>query len=103
MISLESYVEKTDGTYSQRVSETFSIVAHELGTVSISGPCPRCADEITITMVDSVVRSGSSGGATTTSTTDTFVCNCEEAHPGRPDGMRGCGAYWKSKIVRGTG
>jgi hypothetical protein len=55
-----------------------------------SGKCPRCTDEITYDWeLDHTALSGGSGGQ---SVTRKVTCLCETAHPGTPDGKKGCGA-----------
>lgn len=47
------------------------------------GPCPRCGH--TMAVYQEALRSLDIPGAVSAS------CNCEDEHPNRPEGMRGCG------------
>lgn len=51
------------------------------------GPCPRCDHAFVYRWPLEVVR-----GLSTT--TVTVSCQCKHAHPGRPEKVDGCGAYW---------
>lgn len=102
---MEPYLEQTEERYSQLAATTFTVTSHPLGVLLLSGPCPQCAANIVVPIVESVFRSGdpTASSAALPSVADgyeTIVCNCEEPHAGRPDGLAGCGAYWRSKIAK---
>jgi hypothetical protein len=58
-----------------------------------TGKCPRCADDLTITL------DGLPGGSEIDETIE-CDCDCENGeHPGRPPGRtRGCGASWRMRL-----
>lgn len=56
-----------------------------------SGPCPRCQDPFSYEWPLVNVRGGDNSGVT-------VYCQCKTNHPGRPDKVDGCGAYWKVQV-----
>ncbi len=80
---------------------------HGIRTVSLTGPCPRCKDEVnfhqildgisgeqpgTLSDMKGVVAEPATTAPTTTVVALTAACQCGEEHPGRPDGVsHGCG------------
>jgi hypothetical protein len=77
------------------------------GGVILRGPCPRCADPMDFPHVDRVyrrMRRGRSAGDPRSGPQGNVVhmiCTCQADHPGRPEGLDGCGAYWN--VTLGTG
>jgi hypothetical protein len=49
----------------------------------LSGDCPRCGHPMAV--------SAGVAGVLNTALTETVRCNCDDPHPGRPDGKNGCG------------
>jgi hypothetical protein len=67
------------------------------GELHAAGPCPRCGDEVGVTVKPTatvVVASAASAGQLFHAPT-LMVCNCPDRHPGRPKTRAsGCGAWW---------
>ncbi len=100
----DPYAEVTEEKYATVAAALFSVTRHPLGTLLLSGPCPRCSVTIAVPVVTSIFKSGGTNvsedeSSLTTKRYETIVCNCEEVHPGRPEGLSGCGAYWQLEIV----
>ena len=56
---------------------------------SLSGPCPRCGHELHKDITSYLAPALTSGVA---DITVSVRCNCEAAHQGQPDKVKGCGA-----------
>ena len=88
------YAEVTDEAYAARAAVDFTAQEFEYAVV-LSGRCPRCDHPSTTTLVDEVYRRD-------VQALDpgyrTVLCECEAEHPPRPDGRRGCGAYWTLRL-----
>ncbi|MFD5517266.1 hypothetical protein [Streptomyces sp. NPDC127066] len=96
----EPYEEITRPSFAERAASFQAVPTR--GGVVLKGPCPRCGDPMDFPYVDSVVRSWlrrrpRPEPPTATATEETVVpmiCTCAVPHPGRPDDLDGCGAYW---------
>ncbi|MCX5066287.1 hypothetical protein OOJ91_10405 [Micromonospora lupini] len=84
------YAEVTDEAYATQAAAGFQPQEFEFAVV-LSGRCPRCDHPSTTTLVDEVYRKDA---ATPDTGYRTLLCECDAEHPGRPAGLRGCGAYW---------
>ncbi|GAA2195392.1 hypothetical protein [Micromonospora lupini] len=84
------YAEVTDEAYATQAAAGFQPQEFEFAVV-LSGRCPRCDHPSTTTLVDEVYRKDV---AAPDPGYRTLLCECEVEHPGRPAGLRGCGAYW---------
>jgi hypothetical protein len=77
------------------------------GGAILRGPCPRCADSMEFPVVDKVYKSirKPSAAARQQASEDLVVqmiCTCSVAHPGAPQGLPGCGAYWNLQVGAGA-
>lgn len=99
------YQEITDDRYAQEAAPTFRIEEPRPGIRVLRGHCPRCHAIIDIPVVPTVFegsrrsvtglfrRHDSSPGEA--GTVEPVLCTCDNHdHPGRPEGRKGCGAYW---------
>ena len=80
------YKPTHEASYATTAAATFEIDEHG-GAYTLTGPCPRCSAFLTILVSDNVVRA--TGGEP-----HVILCNCPCEHSGRPEGRKGCGAYW---------
>lgn len=89
------YEEVTDAAFAAAAAETFTIAEAGGGTHTLFGPCPRCAGDTEIPLVDQVYKSIQRRN-TEASTTEPIacICTCSFEHAGRPKTNYGCGAYW---------
>ena len=101
------YKAITDDTYAVDAAKSFSVTELGHGTLVLRGPCPRCRALIDIPVVSSIFRSSWSVGswlrARAPKTAEAghkepMMCTCEGDHPNRPEGHKGCGAYWTLTI-----
>jgi hypothetical protein len=69
------------------------------------GSCPRCAHETESTITTTIVRSSDNAHDQSPGPMiRLFLCNCHEAHPGRPISTPGgCGASWLTVIEQLAG
>jgi len=81
----------------------FQVASVQLSVLLLRGVCPRCAALIDIPVLDPML--GGNRTATLEPGEDELdedvaplLCTCREAHPGRPDGVVGCGAYWNAGL-----
>lgn len=90
----------TDDHYGEQVATSFDASPIQGGNI-LSGLCPRCADAMTFPQVKGVFRTIWPGRpkASTAATTLPMNCRCTEEHPGRPNGKKGCGAYWNITVT----
>ena len=92
------YEEITHPSFAEQAASFQAVPTR--GGVVLSGPCPRCGDPMDFPHVDSVVRSGLRlrphpvPPAATAETVVPMICTCAVPHPGRPNDLDGCGAYW---------
>jgi hypothetical protein len=96
----------TELTYQEVTDPAFAGAAaafHVLpvpGGVVFRGPCPRCGDAMEFPHVTQTYRLGRRRrGSGRLSGTVPMICTCRSAHPGRPDGEDGCGAYWNVTVA----
>jgi hypothetical protein len=97
------YLVITDERYNAHVARTFTVAEPAPGTVVLRGPCPRCEAIIDIPLVDTVFRRSRQHGPghdPGRSRVEPMLCTCEDEHPNRPTGRKGCGAYWKLILTR---
>lgn len=103
------YQEITDDAFAAAAARDFTVIELAPGTLVLRGPCPRCRSVIDIPLVHEIVRSSRVviNSAPTVphagprrEHVEPMMCTCEDAHPDRPDGLYGCGAYWTLTIVR---
>jgi hypothetical protein len=88
------YLEATDPSFAEQAARSFSVEEVVPGVLRLIGPCPRCSDRIEVPVVARVYR-----GAKNLPTTVPVQCTCDvDAHPGRPEGRVGCGAYWNLTV-----
>lgn len=75
---------------------TVSLVSGNVESLRIDGPCPRCEHPFSQTRGLTVPASSIRGrrDAAPRVTWAEFVCECRVAHPGTPQGARGCGASY---------
>jgi hypothetical protein len=74
------------------------------GQLVAEGPCPHCAHECLEEIRERVQLGGAPSGAGADPQVEDvvrrFLCNCEKAHPDRPDGvLSGCGRFWMAGLV----
>lgn len=101
-----AYEETTAPHYSTQAAATFEIRRLGHGMLLLSGPCPRCSEDMEMPVVDTVVRVlGRGVGRLLARQPQTqeipVICTCETDHPGRPAEHEGCGAYWLLVIPAG--
>jgi hypothetical protein len=100
------YREITEDRYASSAAEQFKVEEAEPGTLVLSGPCPRCGWVMEVPVVDSIFTTTRGirfwrrrpHAAAAESYVEPMVCDCDEDHPGRPEGLSGCGAYWTLTI-----
>jgi hypothetical protein len=65
-----------------------------------AGPCPRCTDDVNadIYVGNTAVISMAGANEDAFDVPNTFRCNCDETHRGRPRGREGCGARWYARV-----
>jgi hypothetical protein len=99
---LVPYREISEPGYAEQAAATFVIEEFGVGMSLLGGRCPRCQVAIGVPLIDGVFRSDRAAGSdliagagqTASVRAVPIICTCTEAHPGRPDGRVGCGAYW---------
>ncbi|MFJ9643613.1 hypothetical protein [Streptomyces sp. NPDC101206] len=106
-----AYAETTDDTYAAAAARTFSVQRPSKGFTLLNGPCPRCRAALSVPLVSDVLRQAGPRrrrtwrirlrrtGRDALRPYDTVRCNCRLPHPGRPEGRRGCGAYWNLRVL----
>jgi hypothetical protein len=88
---LEPYERVTHPAFAESAKKfTASVITK--GALLLHGPCPRCGSPISVPVIEQIFRQRPARRVRIRDVTVT--CNCAEAHPNRPDGFRGCGAYW---------
>lgn len=105
--------ETKDPAFGERAAESFTVSLVANGTLALVGCCPRCHGSMELVTVDDVYlahrlnifrrifRGDRSGSLPTVESTREvpMICLCTSAHPGRPEGRKGCGAYWVLTLV----
>jgi len=104
------YREVTDEEYAVIAASQFTVEEPRSGTLILRGPCPRCHTIIDIPVVSGVFRTSRLLGGklrhrqqAVADHVEPMMCTCEEGHPGRPDDVVGCGAYWTLTLSRQDG
>jgi hypothetical protein len=98
---LVPYREISEPGYAEQAAATFVIEEFGVGMSLLGGHCPRCRVAIEIPLIDGVFRSHLATGTRDVRAVP-IICTCTEAHPGRPDGRVGCGAYWIFDLPAGS-
>lgn len=92
----EPWEEKSTKAYGATAAQTIPYRQQpedEPTELIFSGPCPRCHDPFSYEWPLVNVRGVESFGVT-------VYCQCTAEHPGRPDNVDGCGAYWNVAVPR---
>lgn len=89
--------EVSEPTYAHHVQTAFTLVESAGGAYSLRGPCPRCRG-VTVALLDIRHVMRSSGSRSARTSVEHHMCECPLEHPGRPDGIPGCGAYWNIEV-----
>jgi hypothetical protein len=103
------YQEITDDSYAREAAPTFRLEEPRPGVRVLRGQCPRCDAIIDIPVMPTVFdgnrwsitglfhRDDSKTGEA--DPVEHVLCTCDaHDHPGRPEGRKGCGAYWNFVI-----
>jgi hypothetical protein len=85
------FEEVTEDGYAQTFVDACTVTPTRRG-VLLAGTCPRCGDPMGFPLTTKVFLSGTPGAAAAEKRE--VLCTCQVAHPGRPSGEEGCGAYW---------
>ncbi|MFF8507856.1 hypothetical protein ACF064_07175 [Streptomyces sp. NPDC015492] len=90
------YQEISEPGYAETAARTFTRTWHDGGgSVTLSGPCPRCSCDMEVEIVAEVFKSP--GGLA--GTTEPVLCEgTDRPHPGSPWGEPGCGANWLYRV-----
>jgi hypothetical protein len=104
--ALLPYQETTDSRYVE--APGFSVERAAFGVWILHGLCPRCAAQINVPVLDPVFGGSRVKFALDAAGDDSrpesdeelvpVLCTCTEAHPGRPAGAVGCGAFWNYSL-----
>jgi hypothetical protein len=106
------YQEMTDPAFGQRAADTFVASRTADRAISLVGPCPRCSSgmevvipgEMFLATRTSLLRralgrpDGTASPAGSQEEEVPMICLCTATHPGRPEGRKGCGAYWNLTV-----
>jgi hypothetical protein len=101
----EPYDETTAENYASDFVTSITTTTPIRRGVLLRGRCPRCGDTMDFPIITKIfqryTRAGdvASGGG---SEERPVLCTCSVAHPGRPDGDEGCGAYWNVTLSSTT-
>lgn len=98
---LVPYRELSEPGYAEQAAATFVIEEFGGGMSLLGGQCPRCGVAIEVPLIDGVFRRHLATGAGDVRSVP-IICTCTEAHPGRPEGRVGCGAYWIFDLPAGS-
>ncbi|MGC9439376.1 hypothetical protein [Streptomyces sp. WG5] len=90
-----AYRETTRADYAATYTDALDVVPVNQETLVLSGRCPRCGCACTYLHVRRAFR-----GPSRRADGIPVICTCETAHPGRPEGETGCGAYWNVRLER---
>jgi hypothetical protein len=78
-----------------------------VGTTKLAtGPCPRCRALVShqLTLDGTVIAGLDATGRHPVNAPQAMLCNCDESHPDRAEGVRnGCGAWWVCRAVSPDG
>ncbi len=89
------YRESTSEAFAAGASR-FMVLPTRDGVV-LSGPCPRCGHAMEFPHVGDVYMGTP---AFVPDAAVNVLCTCEVLHPGCPEGLGGCGAYWNVRLER---
>jgi hypothetical protein len=103
------YQEITDDSFAGKAAPTFRIEEPRAGMRVLRGQCPRCDAIIDIPVMPTVFEGNrwfitglfhrGDGEPRAADAVEHVLCTCDmHNHPGRPEGRRGCGAYWNFVI-----
>jgi hypothetical protein len=103
------YLEITDDSYAQKAAPTFRIEETRPGARVLRGQCPRCDAIIDIPVMPTVFGGSrwsitglfhpADRKAADADYVEPVLCTCDaHSHAGRPEGRKGCGAYWNLLI-----
>nr|WP_052166083.1 hypothetical protein [Micromonospora purpureochromogenes] len=105
------YEEVTDHSFAKQAAKEFTLDRPTYGMLVLHGPCPRCRGAMEVPLFDLVVRTTDVTSlpprpqppvdASDSSHVEPIICLCEDEHPGRPAGRKGCGAYWTLAVTTG--
>ncbi|MGW6982042.1 hypothetical protein ACWGE1_21850 [Streptomyces sp. NPDC054932] len=99
------YQEVTTPEYAALAAALFTLEEDGQGMTVLRGSCPRCGAALEATVASDVLqgmrlrpfpdvvrrlRAAPRPG----DRLEPMLCTCGDAHPGRPEGRVGCGAYW---------
>lgn len=93
------YEEITDPSFATKAAASFEVLPTH-GGVTLQGTCPRCTDPMDFPHVNRVYRltlrrrSAAARHSGAEQNRVPMICTCTADHPGRPEGLDGCGAYW---------
>lgn len=106
---LMPYAEMSEEAYAELAAASFSGERIEGGSVVLRGPCPRCGHIMEYLISAEVVKSAlpwplsrlqrASRPGAGDAGTETLTCQCEAAHPHRPQNFLGCGASWRLGVT----
>lgn len=82
------YEETTEDGYAEHVAKRFA-VSRAVGAIVLTGACPRCRHSMEYLLGEALKRP-----QITSTSREPMICTCASDHPKRPEGYRGCGAYW---------
>ncbi|MET7878877.1 hypothetical protein ABZS52_18330 [Micromonospora profundi] len=94
------YAEITADNYAATFAAT-SIGSPTRRGVLLRGECPRCGDDMEFPMVTEIFQHSTGappGAAPRLGQDQPMLCTCTAAHPDRPAGEEGCGAYWNISL-----
>ncbi|WP_436532518.1 hypothetical protein [Actinoplanes sp. HUAS TT8] len=97
------YEECTDAAYAEHASR-FDVEQVGRSTV-LRGICQRCRHVMEYLIRGHVVRTGGRWPFSRpqpelpATGTERMICTCDGDHPNRPDGFKGCGAFWDVTIT----
>ncbi|WP_142165772.1 hypothetical protein [Streptomyces luteogriseus] len=95
------YQHGTDLEFAQRAAATFAL--EDFGSALVlSGPCPRCGQEMDFMLVKELFRDGT-GADPAPGRPVVMFCTAEAVYEGSPDGTSGCGAFWSLTLPAGAG
>jgi len=109
------YRETTDDSYTELAVQSFTVEELESGILVLRGPCPRCRAQIEVPVVTSIFEGLRAKGHPLlrrpkaprdyrgtpegNGIIEPMMCTCEDEHPNRPRGRKGCGAYWTLRVM----
>lgn len=100
------YEEISLPEFAERAAQSFTVERQRPGTLVLRGVCPRCSAPMEFITVDHLIE-GTLGPrhrrrheTAPADHTELLYCVCDDQHPQRPTGRKGCGAYW-TLIVAG--